>query len=163
MELKAEFGPGEPCGEAAWAGADWLRMGWGCSTWGCLRLGASCRDVGCCLWVQLATWARGDFWKVGGWKALSGVEELRVMGGPRSASRWGLLLRIEEEGGGTVVAAGGAVGVMDWVKPGSSWVGGGPVYGLSKSPPNSMSWLLMSCSMSENGEKSEPPSPLLIT
>lgn len=42
----------------------------------------------------LGTWANGDCWKVGGWKVLSGVEELRVMGGPRSASKWGLLLRI---------------------------------------------------------------------
>lgn len=100
---------------------------------------------------------------MGGWKALSGVEELRVMGGPRSASRWGLLLRMEEEdeGEGVVVVAGGAAEVIDWVKPGSSWVGGGPVYGgLSKSPPNSMSWLLMSCNISEEEEeeKSELPS-----
>lgn len=112
----------------------------------------------------MATWARGDCWKVGGWKALSGVEELRVMGGPRSASRWGLLLRMEEEeeDGGVVVVVGGAGEVMGWVKPGSSWLGGGPVYGgLSNSPPNSMSWLLMSCSMSEEGEKSERASLLL--
>lgn len=101
---------------------------------------------------------------MGGWKALSGVEELRVMGGPRSASRWGLLLRMEEEDedGGVVVVVGGAVEAMDWVKPGSSWVGGGPAYGgLSKSPVNSMSWLLMSCSISKEEEKSEPLSLLL--
>ena len=55
-----------------------------------------------------------------GWKALSGVEELRMMGGPRSASRWGLLLRMEEEDGGVVVLVGGAAGVMGWVRPGSS-------------------------------------------
>lgn len=121
----------------------------------------------CCLCVELGTWARGDCWKVGGWKVLSGVEELRVMGGPRSASRWGLLLRMEEEDvdGGVVVVVGGAAEVMDWVKPGSSWVGGGPVYGgLSNSPPNSISWLLMSCSMSKAGEKPQPPSlPLTST
>lgn len=95
---------------------------------------------------------------MGGWKALSGVEELRVMGGPRSASRWGLLLRMEEEGGGggteVVVVVGGEGKMIDWVNPGSSWVGGGIVYGgLSNSPPNSMSWLLMSCSMSEERGK----------
>lgn len=115
--------------------------------------------------MEAGTWAKGDCWKVGGWKALSGVEELRMMGGPRSASRCGLLLRMEEddEGGGVVVMAGaGAEGegggvVMDWVKQGSSWVGGDPVYrALSNSPPNSMSWWLMSCSMSEEGEKSKP-------
>lgn len=92
---------------------------------------------------------------MGGWKALSGVEELRVMGGPRSASRWGLLLRIDEDDvdGGVGVVAGGAAEVMDWVREGSSWVGAGPVYGgLSNSPPNSMSWLLMSWSMSEEGQ-----------
>lgn len=86
------------------------------------------------------------------------------MGGPRRASRWGLLLRMEEEDedGGVVVVVGGAAEVMVWVRPGSSWVGGGPVYGgLSKSPPNSMSWLLMSCSISDGEEKTEPPSVLL--
>lgn len=58
-----------------------------------------------------------------------------------------------DEDGGVVVVVGGAGGAMDWVKPGSSWVGGWPVYGgLSNSPPNSMSWLLMSCSMSEGRE-----------
>lgn len=89
------------------------------------------------------------------WKALSGVEELRVMGGPRSASRWGLLLRMEEEDGGVVVAAGGAAGVMGWVKPVISWVGGFPVYEVaSNRPPNSISWLLMSCSMSSMSLKS---------
>lgn len=44
------------------------------------------------------------------------------MGGPRSASRWGLLLRMEEDdadGGAVVVMAGGA-GVMAWVKTGNS-------------------------------------------
>lgn len=71
------------------------------------------------------------------------------MGGPRSASRWGLLLRMEEEDGGVAVAVGGAAGVMDWVKPGSSCMAGGAVYGgLSKSPTNSISWLLMNCSIS---------------
>lgn len=105
--------------------------------------------------MELGTWARGDCWKVGGWKALSGVEELRVMGGPRRASKCGLLLRMEDEDGGVVVVVGGGGMVMDWIKPGSSWVGGGPVYGgLSNSPPNSMSWLLMSWSMSDGGEKS---------
>lgn len=86
------------------------------------------------------------------------------MGGPRRASRWGLLLRMEEddEDGGVVVVVGGAAEVMAWVKPGSSWVGGGPAYGgLSKSPPNSMSWLLMSCNISEEEEKSELSSLLL--
>lgn len=89
---------------------------------------------------------------MGGWKALSGVEELRVMGGPRSASRWGLLLSMDEEdedGGVVVVVGGGAAEVSVWVKPGISCVGGADVYaGVSKSPPNSISWLLMSCSMS---------------
>lgn len=72
------------------------------------------------------------------------------MGGPRSASRWGLLLRMEEEDGGEVVVDGGTE-EMDGVRPGSSWVGGGPVnVGESNSPPNSISWLLlMSCSMSD--------------
>lgn len=78
------------------------------------------------------------------------------MGGPRRASRWGLLLRMEEEdvaGGTVVVGGGGADEVMDWVRLGSSWVGMGAEYGgLSNSPPNSMSWLLMSWSMSV-GEK----------
>lgn len=66
---------------------------------------------------------------MGGWKALSGVEELRVMGGPKSASRWGLLLRIEEgeeeedDNGAVVIVAEGVAEVMDWVKLGSSWVG----------------------------------------
>lgn len=99
-----------------------------------------------------------------GWKVLSGVEELRVMGGPKSASRWGLLLRMDEEDvdGGVVVVVGGAAGVTDWVKQGSSWVGGGPVYGgLSNSPPNSISWLVMSCSMSAAGGKTEQTSLLL--
>lgn len=81
------------------------------------------------------------------------------MGGPRSASRWGLLLRIEEEGvdGGGVGVVGGAAVVMVWVKTGSSWMGGGTEYGgLSNSPPNSMSWLPISCNMSE--KKPEAPS-----
>lgn len=34
VELKVGFGPAEPCGEAAWAGAAGLRMDWGCSTLG---------------------------------------------------------------------------------------------------------------------------------
>lgn len=83
-----------------------------------------------------------------------------MMGGPRSASRWGLLLRMEDDDvlGGVVVIVGGAE-VLDWVKPVSSWVGGGPVYGgLSKSPPNSISWLEMSWSMSKEGEKPQPTS-----
>lgn len=62
--------------------------------------------------MELGTWARGDCWKVGGWKALSGVDELRVIGGPRSASRWGLLLRMEDEDGGVVVVVGGEAEVM---------------------------------------------------
>lgn len=76
-----------------------------------------------------------------------------MIGGPSSASRWGLLLRIEEdeEDGGVVVLVGGATEEMELVKPGSSWVEGGAVYReLSKRPPNSMSWLLMSCSISEH-------------
>lgn len=87
---------------------------------------------------------------MGGWKALSGVEELRVMGGPRRASRWGLLLRMEEvDEAGVVVVAGGAVEVMVWDKPETSWLGVPPGKGwVSKSPPNSISWLLISCSMS---------------
>ncbi len=86
-----------------------------------------------------------------------------MMGGPRSASRWGLLLRMEEEDfdGGVVVVGGGAAEVMGWVSPGSSCAGGGPVYGgLSNSPPNSMSWLLISCNMSEEGIKTQS---LLLT
>lgn len=116
-----------------------------------MRLGACCGEAGCCRTVELGTWARGDCWKVAGLKALSGVEELRVMGGPRSASRCGLLLWMEEEeeDGGVVVVRGGAAEGMDGVRHGSSWLGAGPVYGgLSNSPTNSMSWLLMSCSMS---------------
>lgn len=62
--------------------------------------------------MELGTWARGDCWKVGGWKALSGVDELRVIGGPSSASRWGLLLRMEDEDGGVVVVVGGEAEVM---------------------------------------------------
>lgn len=62
------------------------------------------------------TWARGDCWKVGGWKALSGGEELRMMGGPRRASRWGLLLRIEE------VVDGGEVVEWGRLRAGRSWV-----------------------------------------
>lgn len=62
--------------------------------------------------MELGIWARGDCWKVGGWKALSGVDELRVIGGPRSASRWGLLLRMEDEDGGVVVVVGGEAEVM---------------------------------------------------
>lgn len=62
--------------------------------------------------MELGTWARGDCWKVGGWKALSGLDELRVIGGPSSASRWGLLLRMEDEDGGVVVVAGGEAEVM---------------------------------------------------
>lgn len=38
MELNVGFGPGELRGEAAGVGADWPRMGCGCSTLGCLRL-----------------------------------------------------------------------------------------------------------------------------
>lgn len=64
----------------------------------------------------------------------------------------------EEVTGGVVGVVEGAAGAIDWVKPGSSWVDGGPVYReFSKSPPNSMSWLLMSCSMSEQREKSQSP------
>lgn len=59
--------------------------------------------------MELGTWARGDCWKVGGWKAL---DELRVIGGPSSASRWGLLLRMEDEDGGVVVVVGGEAEVM---------------------------------------------------
>lgn len=68
------------------------------------------------------TWARGDCWKVGEWKALSGGEELRMMGGPRRASRWGLLLRMEED-----VVDGGEG--MEWGRPRAerSWVGVTPV------------------------------------
>lgn len=62
--------------------------------------------------MELGTWARGDCWKVGGWKALSGLDELRVIGGPSSASRWGLLLRMEDEDGGVVVVVGGEAEVM---------------------------------------------------
>lgn len=62
--------------------------------------------------MELGTWARGDCWKVGGWKALSGLDALRVIGGPSSASRWGLLLRMEDEDGGVVVVAGGEAEVM---------------------------------------------------
>lgn len=100
----------------------------------------------------MGTWARGDCWKVGGWKALSGVEVLRVIGGPRSASRCGLLLNMEEddEDGCAAVVGGGAAEVMEGVRHGSCWLGAGPAYGgLSNSPTNSMSWLLMSCNMSE--------------
>lgn len=70
--------------------------------------------AGCCLCVELGTWASGDCWKVVDWKVLSGVEELRVMGGPRSASRWGELLTMEEEDvdGGVVVGAGGTAELM---------------------------------------------------
>lgn len=86
------------------------------------------------------------------------------MGGPRSASRWGLLLRMEDDvDGGVAVVVAGAAEVLDWVKPGSSWVGGGAVYGgLSNNPPNSISWLLMSCSMSTVGEKPQASLLLLI-
>lgn len=62
--------------------------------------------------MELGTWARGDCWKVGGWKALSGLDELRVIGGPSSASRWGLLLRMEDEDVGVVVVVGGEAEVM---------------------------------------------------
>lgn len=84
-----------------------------------------------------------------------------MIGGPRSASRWGLLLRIEEDsdaGGVAVVdVLDGVADVIVWGKAGISWVGGGaPEYGgASKSPPNSMSWSLMSCSMSEGAKKTE--------
>lgn len=75
--------------------------------------------AGCCFCVGLDTWVRGDCWKVGGRKEL---EELRMMGGPRSASRWGLLLRMEDddEDGGVVVVTVGGAGVMAWVKPAGS-------------------------------------------
>lgn len=81
-----------------------------------------------------------------GWKALSGVDELRVMGGPRSASRWGLLLRMEEEeqdvDGGAVVMGRVVGDVTAWGRQGSSiLVVGPPGYGgLSKRPPSSPSW-----------------------
>lgn len=160
VELKAGFGPGEPWGDAAaCAAAGGLTLGWGCSTRGCLRLWACWLDDGCCcLCAELGTWARGDCWKVAGWKALSGAEELRLIGGPNRASKWGLLLKMEEvvvdEGVGVV--AGGEAEVMVWDKAFISWVEGLPEKGVgSKSPPNSMSWLLMSWSMSVEVQKNQ--------
>lgn len=145
VELIPGFGPGEPWGELACTGEEGLRIIWGGSTLRACGLAAVC-----CLCVGLDTWVRGDCWKVGGRKEL---EELRMIGGPRSASRWGLLLTMEEdeEDGDAIVVMVGGAGVEAWVKPGFSWGGGGsPVYGgLSNSPPNSISWLLMSCSMSK--------------
>lgn len=73
---------------------------------------------------------------------MSGAEELRLIGGPNRASKWGLLLKMEEvvvdEGVGVV--AGGEAEVMVWDKAFISWVEGLPEKGVgSKSPPNSMS------------------------
>lgn len=123
-ELKVAVFGGEPCGEAACTGTD------SGSALGCLTVGACCGEDGCCLAPELGACARGDCWKVAGWKVLSGVEELRVMGGPKSASKCGLLLRMEEVGGdGTAgVAKGGAVEVTGWLRPGRSWLDGAPVY-----------------------------------
>lgn len=64
MELNAGLDPGELPGDAARAGVDGLRLG--CSTLGCLRLEAGCGEAGCCLVLELGTWARGDSWKVRG-------------------------------------------------------------------------------------------------
>lgn len=151
-----EFGPGEPwLGDCAWIGGGGLRLGCDCSIMVCLTPGVCWAEAG--FW---ATWARGDCWKVVDWKVLSGVEELRVIGGPRRASRWGVLLTMEEVDGGVALGFGGAAGAMGWAKLVSSWEGVSPEYGgLSNSPPNSISGLVMSCSMSEAEEKHGPKLP----
>ncbi len=71
------------------------------------------------------------------------------MGGPSRASRWGLLLRMEEVLVG-VEETGGVEEGLEWGRTERSCMGAaGAGNGAgSNSPPNSMSWLLMSWSIS---------------